>query len=234
MNLITRCSQLREQIKDHGRLLAADKQAEAFRERASELKIIRELITFDVERAKVLKGKGTSLRKAADPSNALSALAAYNEALDTPEIDSGRQFGLAKRTLGTVQRHLASEVSNMLDKIATELPATDEVFLNLVEKIPGYEDQVARIRLAVRDLQGGERLASMSATQLEAFLNRRDTLRALADNLQPSQFPPEVLDFFRATRQINGAPLAKLNDSVRAWLAERDLLKFLRLTVVSR
>ena len=43
----------------------------------------------------------------------------------------------------------------------------------------------------------------------------------------------EVLEFFRAGRQ-GGAPLEKLTASVRQWLADRDLLKSVRVTVVAR
>ena len=74
----------------------------------------------------------------------------------------------------------------------------------------------------------------LSAEALEQFLDHREALRKLADDLTPDEFPNEVLEFFKAGRHGGGAPLEKLTPSVRQWLSDRDLLKYVRVRVVVR
>jgi hypothetical protein len=73
----------------------------------------------------------------------------------------------------------------------------------------------------------------MSADALKEFLNRREALKKLADDLKPDEFPEDVLAFFRAGRH-GGAPLDKLTVPVKQWLADRDLLKNVRVIVIAR
>jgi hypothetical protein len=56
----------------------------------------------------------------------------------------------------------------------------------------------------------------------------------LSDDLKPSEFPVEVLDFFKAGRQGQGAPLEKFTEGVKRWLEERGLLKNVRVTVIAK
>jgi hypothetical protein len=70
----------------------------------------------------------------------------------------------------------------------------------------------------------------MTAPELEEFLDRRDALKQLADQLNPEEFPKEVLEFFKAARR-GGAPLEKFTSSVQEWLSQQDLLTSVRIVI---
>jgi hypothetical protein len=233
MTLLILCRELRQRIESHENLRNAHGQADAFRNRAEEIRVAREALAAEVARATVLQHKNVLFDKRPNPSTALTAFAAYVQKLKTPAVDAGKEYGLLKRALGKVHKDMTAAVDKALQGLLRDIPAMDEVFLKQVERIPGYQSEVERIRQALKGLQSGVSLSGMSANQLNAFLEQRDMLRQLADNLKPEQFPSEVLEFFRAMRQ-GGAPLGKFSDSVRRWLESRDMLKDVRIILSPR
>src|ERR1700730_6744080 len=235
MTVFERCKNLREQIAQRDGLRRADKEAEAFRARVGELRPVRAQLAADVERLEVLQRKGVAIIKPPLPTGALKVLRDCESGLAAVPAESGREFGRLKRAIDKVGEDLRSAANKALDAVTRDLPTIEESFLKQVELIPARKDQVARIREKRDALFKGKGLDLLSKTadDLEEFLDKRNELRALADELNPDEFPKEVLEFFKAVRQ-GGAPLDRLTDGVREWLAARGQLKDLRITIGPR
>lgn len=233
MTVLDRCTIVRSQIQARNILKLAYKNAETFRERATELKELREGLDAGVARLEVLKARDLLLRIVPSPAKATAVVARCQAGLAANPNEIGADYGLLKRALGGLTKDVLSVVDKVLEAVERDLPTVDEAFLKQVELVPGYQGKVLSIRQQRQTfLQGTD--PKRSAEALAQFLDRRTELRSLADDLKPSQFPPEVLDFFKAGRQGQGAPLEKFTDGVQQWLKERGLLKNVRVTVIAK
>jgi len=233
MTLLERCKKLREKIETHDDLRRAHKEAEAFRDRANDVRALRETLASALGKIKVLRAKGAAIAKMPDAASAIASLEEYREKLSNGSSEGGKDFGRLKRSVDKVGKDVTAAVHKALDLVKRDLPTIEEAFLKQVELIPAYASQVGRIRQQRDCLLNGAEPSAMPADELGRFLDRRDELRKLADGLDPDEFPREVLDFFKSARH-GGAPLEKLTDTVRKWLAERDQLKNIRLTISAR
>ncbi len=232
MTVLDRCTTVRRQIQALNILKLAYKNAETFRERATELKDLREGLDDGVARLEVLKARDL-LPRVPSPAKATAVVARCRGGLAANPTEIGADYGLLKRALGGLTTEVLGVVDKVLEAVQRDLPSVDEAFLKQVELVPGYQGKVLSIRQQRQTfLQGTD--PRRSAEALAQFLDRRTELRSLADDLKPSQFPAEILDFFKAGRQGQGAPLEKFTDSVQQWLKERDLLKNVRVTVIAK
>lgn len=233
MTVLDRCTSVRSQIQARNALKLAYKNAETFRERATELKELREGLDAAVSRLEVLKARDLLPRIVPSPAKATTVVARCQGGLAANPNEIGNDYGLLKRALGGLTKEVLGVVDKVLEAVQRDLPTVDEAFLKQVELVPGYQGKVLSIRQQRQAfLQGTD--PRRSAEALAQFLDRRTELRSLADDLEPSQFPAEVLDFFKAGRQGQGAPLEKFTDSVQQWLKERGLLKNVRVTVIAK
>jgi hypothetical protein len=230
MTLPERCRNVRAQIDQRNELRRAHHEAQAFRERAGELLGIRTQIASELAKVLVLKKKSVTIGKAPAVAVTLGLLEECKSQLKTNPTESGKDFGRLKRSVEKVRKDLVSATESGLESVNRDLPSIEESFLKLVELIPGYLGRVARIREERDRLHRGTNLKSMSAQELEEFLDRRDALRQLADQLNPTEFPKDVLEFFKAARR-GGAPLGTLTPSVQEWLSQRDLLSRVRVVI---
>jgi hypothetical protein len=231
MTLLERCKQLRSQIEQRNALRKAHKDAEAFRERSGEIRVTRTDLAADLARLAVLRGKLVNVPKPPAASAAMAVLEECRTGLVTNPAETGKDFGRLKRAVDKVGKDVELVVDRALEGVKRDLPNIEESFLKQVELIPAYSHQVTRIRQERDGLLAGLDLRSRNAIELEAFLDKREALRSLADQLDPKEFPKEVLEFFKSARRSGGAPLEKLTDTVRSWLAERDQLKNIRIVV---
>jgi Asp-tRNA(Asn)/Glu-tRNA(Gln) amidotransferase C subunit len=186
-----------------------------------------------LERLIVLRDKGVAVVKPPIPSTARENLSEFSNRLATDTPDTGKEFGRLKRAVDKVAKEVTNAKSKALESVSRDLPAIEESFLRQVEQIPGYVEQVANIRQRRDALLRNLDLQSMNAQSLADFLDKRDQLRDLADHLKPDEFPKEVLEFFRATRQ-GGATLEKFTSVVSEWLEQRGQLKNVRVTMIQR
>lgn len=232
MNLLERSTNIRAQIVRRNELRRAHRDAEAFRERAGELRAGREAVVAELARVLVLKAKGVPVPKLPSPATTKTVLEECRAKLSENPAESGKDYGRLKRSIDKLAKDLRAVTEKAIELVRRDLPSVEEAFLKQVEVIPGYEIQVASIRQQRDALLNGTDPRT-SAEALEQFLDRREALRRLADDLKPDEFPSEVLDFFKAGRH-GGAPLEKLTATVRQWLADRDLLRSVRVTVVAR
>lgn len=233
MTLVERCINIRSQILIRNDLRRAHKDAEAFRERANELKSVREAVAAALARVIVLKAKGLIVVTLPSPNTAMTVLNECQSKLSENPVESGKDYGRLKRSIDKFAKDLLGVSEKAIESVRRDLPTVEEAFLKQVELIPGYANQVASIRQQRNALLNGND-PRVSAEALEQFLDHREALRRLADDLKPDEFPSEVLEFFKAGRQGGGAPLEKLTASVRQWLSDRDLLKHVRVQVVVR
>jgi hypothetical protein len=230
MTLLERCQNIRHQIEQRDTLRKDDKKAEVYRERASDLSEIRIELVFQVKRFSVLRNKGVAVGKPPSPMGGLEVLREVQSLIASNAEGSGKDFGRLKNAVNRVHKDLEGSSSKALDILKSDLPTIEESYLRQVELIPTYFDRVARIREDRNRLLNGQDIKSMNPQELELFLDRRAAFRSVADQLNPKEFPKEILEFFKAARQ-GGAPLEKFTEAVQEWLGQRDLLKNVRVQI---
>ena len=233
MTVLNRCANIGLQIQQRNELRRAHREAEAFRKRTSELKAGREVVDDAIARVVVLRTKDVVVGKPPSPDAVMRVLAECQAKLAENPVESGRDCGRLKRSVDKFGKDLLGIAEKALKSVQQDLPTVEEVFLKQVEVIPGYANRVGRIRQQRDALRNGND-PRLSTETLEQFLDHREALRRLADDLTPDEFPKEVLEFFKAGRHGGGAPLERLTPSVRQWLSDRDLLKYVRVQVVVR
>jgi hypothetical protein len=223
---------LREKIIRRDTLQRESKEAEKYIERLREIKGLREQLVEGIQRVGVLRSHRIEIGQLRDTSSALQALTNYQLKVSESPGESGREHGLVKKALDSLCGSVDEAADASLKRVIAAIPTVEEVFLRQVETNPLYAKQVADVRAARDALKREALTAGSSSAELSQFLTKREALRTLAEQLKPSEFPQEVLDFFKAARQ--GAPLEKLTDTVKQWLTERDQLRNIRLIVVER
>jgi hypothetical protein len=223
---------LREKIIKRDTLQRESEEAEKYIERVREIKPLRDRLVEGTERVRVLRSHRIEVGQLRDTGSTLQALRNYQLKVSESPGESGREHGLAKRTLDSLCGSVDEAADASLKRVIGAIPTVEEVFLRQVETNPLYAKQVAEVRAARDALKREAVTAGSSSEELADFLRKREALRTLAERLKPSEFPQEVLDFFKAARQ--GAPLEKLTDTVKQWLTERDQLRNIRVIVVDR
>lgn len=225
MELLDRCRELRGQIGRREALLQEASRAEKFNVRAQQMRDAVQELQAVMMRLEVLHRHRVSLGSIRSPTAAVQRLRSYGEKLQQAPDDSGNDHGHVKRAFDAINKALAAAADDAINNVLAQLPAIDETFLRQVEGNPVYAKKVDEIRLARKQLLVESK--QLTADNLDAFLRRREELSRLADGLKPSEFPAEVLEFFKAAR--HGAPIEKFTDVVRQWLADRNQLTNIRI-----
>jgi hypothetical protein len=232
MTIQDRCNELLTKIESRTKLRLADKEAEALRRRAEELRLSRVEIANQLARLAVLRRRGVDMMKPPSPLAAVALLQVTRNALSGSPVEVSKVLGQLKRVIETFRKGVEAAAEKTIERVNRDLPSIDEGFLKQVEMIPEYVQQVANIRVKRDNLLKGLDVKMMTPSQLDEFLDSREALRSLTDQLLPAEFPNEVLDFFKAARH-GGAPLDKFTNTVREWLSKRDQLKNVRVIVKS-
>lgn len=228
-----RCKDLRENIRTYEELRRARKNAEAFEFRTEEVRQARESLIASLSKIAVFRENSVNTGKIPDAATSLSSLRQCNKLLnDSDEL--GKTYGSFKRSIAALIPKVEECVTKGIEAVERELPKVDETFLSQVAMIPGLQAQVAAIREKRDRLLRGKKLTAMNAAELRDFLQQRDRLKKDADDLDQVDFPKEVLDFFRAARQLEGAPYSKLTPTVQQWMKDRQLLYRLRIRITDR
>jgi hypothetical protein len=232
MTLPERCRNVRAQISDRNRLKAAHQEADAFRMQLNAINPARTEIAAELTKLLVFKKRAILANKPPAPAVAQAILAECKQGLAASPNEIGKDFGKLKRALEKVRKDLVNARDKALEAISRTLPNIEESYLKQVEVIPGYQARVNRIRQERDRLHLGTTPSSMTAMQLEHFLDERDSLRQHAEELKPEEFPKEVLDFFSAARR-GGIPIEKFTSSLKEWLSQRGQLKNVRVTILN-
>jgi hypothetical protein len=232
MTLPERCRNVRAQIAERNRLKAAHHEADAFRMQLNTLHPVRTEIAAEVAKLVVFMQRAILVSKPPAPTTAQTTLTECKQGLATNPNEIGKDFGKLKRALEKVRKDVVNARDKALEAVSRTLPNIEESYLKQVEVVPGYQARVNRIRQERDRLQQGTNPSSMTAAQLEHFLDQRDSLRQHAEELKPDEFPKEILEFFKAARR-GGIPLEKFTSSLQEWLSQRDQLKNVRVTILN-
>src|SRR5437867_3739509 len=146
MTLLERCTNIRAQIVRRNDLRRAHKDAEAFRERAGELRAGREAVAAALARVLVLRAKGVAVPKLPSPVTAKTVLEECRTKLSENPAESGKDYGRLKRSIDKLGKDLLGVTEKVIESVRRDLPSVEEAFLRQVEVIPGYTTQVASIR----------------------------------------------------------------------------------------
>jgi hypothetical protein len=231
MGLLDRCKTVRADIGKRDSLLREVKEAEKYSERVQDILESREALAGAIGRLRVLRQHHIDVGRLRDPRPVLERLKLYEQKVGDSPSESGTDHGHLKRSLEALRKAYAESAQAALEAVIGALPTIEETFLRQVEVNPVYKKKVADIRAAREELrQEGRR--ELTTAGLDEFLKKRERLRILAEDLKPSDFPKEVLEFFKAARE--GAPLDKLTEGVQRWFAERNQLNNLRVIVVDQ
>ena len=231
MTLLERCKELTAGVARRTALKQEAAKAEVFQTRAQDIRGLNEEIRGALAKIQVLRAHQIAIPRAKDVGAALERLSSYQRALAEDAATSGPAHGHAKRSLDSVRKSIMEAAQTALDRVIKEIPGLEEQFLKLVELNPAYRDQVNQIRTIRTELQRTSRQATLEPAALSRFLEQRELLHQHVNRLDPSDFPKEVLAFFKAAR-TGGATIEKWTDLVRDWLRARDQLGHIRITIV--
>jgi hypothetical protein len=231
MSVSERCRTLRSRIAERSKLLRSHQDAETIRARVQDFAQLRLALQLRIQQRAILAQHSVASDKVRNPEQLVEMLEDSARQLSQDYDEASRQLGKLKRALGTFSSHLTSVVTKAVEDLKGGIPASDEIFLKQVELIPTFVAQIAQIR-AERDaiLNGNDPLSSPDA--LKHFLQHLGSLKAASDALDPNEFPKDVFKFFKGARH-GGARLDDFTPAVREWLAEQNLLKHVRVSIVS-
>jgi hypothetical protein len=231
MNVLERCQLLRTEIDKYETLTRVDDDARVFRQRAQEIGSVRENIRIWIAKRAVLAARNSGVAPLPSLSKHIALVRDYRESVASSPQDAGKVYVQLKRTLTKLATDTSEAVAAAIATVKAEMPSVEEPFLKAVERIPGYEEKVARIRAERALVTLNAAPQDLGPDQLAQFLDARGRLQSLADELRPAEFPREVLEFFQALRR-GGLPVDRLTDVVRGWLDAHGLLNRLRITLV--
>jgi len=231
MTLADRCSALKLQIESRNAREAAHAKSEVFRQRATTLSQIRTSLLADLALVEVLGRHAFKLNKTPNVTTAKAARHTYLSALAAKPNESGQEQGNFNRAVQKVAKDLNAALHESLSSIERDLPSSDEAFLKQIESLPQYKTKVDEIRRRRQDLLGGRSIKERGPAELESLLLKREQLRELAGSLNPAEFPPAVLEFYKWARRKEAAKVEALTGEVREWLSTRNLLQSVRLYV---
>jgi hypothetical protein len=223
-----RVQALHARLRAHVEHANASQKATKFTERAGDLRELRERLDHALATVAVLKAASAQLIDA----EVAPVLRAVSDKLSAAplSLNEGREFATFRKRLGELTSAVEEAVDKAIRQIEEGSPTVDEAFLKQVETVPSYDALVRDIRTK-RDEFRMITLRGASTAAIQLFLGRRAALRVAVDALEPDEFPPPVIEFFKAARRVTGAPLHLLTDDVRAWLTQRNLLQKLRVTI---
>ena len=234
MKALDQSLNLRLRIERYDALKRAYTEAERFRHQADDLRELHQKLSAGRAKRDALVARGIDIDTNANPGRSMQLLETFRKAMSDESSDGGIDFAKLKRSARAIAKRLESSLEKAIKAVKDEFHSFDEAYLQQVELIPGYSETVARIRQQRNALLQGTDPVQMAPATLADFLDRRESLRNLSEEVQPEDFPAEVREFFRATRRQEGAPLEKFTETVRAWLQEKDLLKDIRVRMVPR
>lgn len=231
---------LHARLRAHVEHADASQRATKFTERVGAVNGLLERLDRALATIAVLEAASAQLtaaeiapvRKLPSGDKATEALRAVSDKLSTAplSLNEGREFATFRKRFEDCTSGVVEAVDKAISQIEQGSPTVDETFLKQVETVPSYDALVRDIRTK-RDEFKAVTLRGASTGTIQVFLERRAALRIAVDALAPDEFPPAVIEFFKAARRVTGAPLQLLTDDVRAWLTQRDLLKKVRVTI---
>jgi hypothetical protein len=231
MTILEVCDEVLTKVKELHSREQAHSDAEKYRTRKDELAPLSVLLNGDLARSRTLHAKGVPLSKFKMPANVLTIAEEFIATLEDPELGQRNTYGRLRTALKKTSEAVQDAIRDSVDKLESPLGAVEESVLKQLETVPAFKHKIATVRQKKEEYQRTFSQRFRTPNDLDVFLTRRAELLLLADELKHEDLPPEVLKFFRAVR-LNQASIDTLTDTVRAWLAQHDQLKDLRITIV--
>jgi len=231
MTIIEVCDEVLRKVKDLDSKEEAHSDAAKYRTRKDELAPLSVSLGNDLARSRILRAKGVQIPKFKMPPNVLAMAEEFLSTLEDPELGQKNTYGRLRAALNKTSEAVQDALKNAVDKLESPLGAVEESVLKQLETVPAFKHKIAAVRQKKEEYQRAFSQRFRTPNDLDVFLTRRAELLLLADELKHEDLPPEVLKFFRAVR-LNQASIDTLTDTVRAWLAQHDQLKDLRITIV--
>ena len=231
MTILEVCDEVLTKVKELHSREQAHSDAEKYRTRKDELAPLSVSLNGDLARSRTLHAKGVPLSKFKMPANVLTIAEEFIATLEDPELGQRNTYGRLRTALNKTSEAVQDAIRDAVDKLEGPLGAVEESVLKQLETVPAFKHKIATVRQKKEEYQRAFSQRFRTPNDLDVFLTRRAELLLLADELKHEDLPPEVLKFFRAVR-LNQASIDTLTDTVRAWLAQHDQLKDLRITIV--
>src|SRR2546426_3195492 len=125
MNLLERCANIRAQILKRNDLRRAHKDAEAFRERATDLQLAREAVAAAFARVLVLRAKGVTVAKLPSPATVMTVLGECQTKLSENPMESGKDYGRLKRSIDKLGKDLLGATEKAIESVRRDLPSVE-------------------------------------------------------------------------------------------------------------
>jgi hypothetical protein len=231
MTILEVCDEVLTKVEELHSREQAHSDAEKYRTRKDELAPLSVSLNGDLARSRTLHAKGVPLSKFKMPANVLTIAEEFIATLEDPELGQRNTYGRLRTALNKTSEAVQDAIRDAVDKLESPLGAVEESVLKQLETVPAFKHKIATVRQKKEEYQRAFSQRFRTPNDLDVFLTRRAELLLLADELKHEDLPPEVLKFFRAVR-LNQASIDTLTDTVRAWLAQHDQLKDLRITIV--
>ena len=231
MTILEVCDEVLTKVEELHSREQAHSDAEKYRTRKDELAPLSVSLNGDLARSRTLHAKGVPLSKFKMPANVLTIAEEFIATLEDPELGQRNTYGRLRTALNKTSEAVQDAIRDAIDKLESPLGAVEESVLKQLETVPAFKHKIATVRQKKEEYQRAFSQRFRTPNDLDVFLTRRAELLLLADELKHEDLPPEVLKFFRAVR-LNQASIDTLTDTVRAWLAQHDQLKDLRITIV--
>ncbi len=233
MTIVETCAGVLDKIEDYKRRQQEYNDAERFRKRKDELSPIRESLSLDLQRLKLLSSKSVPLKPLKFPAGLVTSVEELSLNIESEE--SGRQnaYAKAKTSVSRAKDMARTAVEGAVASIETPLADVDEHFLKRLDAIPSMRQRVLEAREKKEEFQKALQRRLFSTEDLATFLTKRAELLLIIDRLRNEGWPDEVLEFFKAVRSSQ-ATLDHLTPVVRGWLEEHGQLRDVRITMVAR
>ena len=234
MSILSLSIELGERLEHLQKLKNASGIVGELEQRNRDLRPLQVALREQLQKAKVLFDQGVLDQSKLESIDALKdKLHGLMEQVkqDHTEITKGSSYknllkGIRNLTLSieqatTISWKAYSQLNNPID----------QGFLDLVSRVPGYRDKVRDIRKMLDSIKDKGGRTPDSVEDLEEFNELRDRFSIMRAQLNPDDWPPEVLSFLQKAQNEMGAPYDELNDEVSKWMKDNDIYKNIRIVL---
>ena len=147
-------------------------------------------------------------------------------------ITQDRAFNALLGHMKTVSSQLNTLNRQDWESHCSDPPGLDDAVCDLLQNMPGQSQRVTNLREQSRRLGELARTPPNTEALFKEYGTVRKKIETLIEQINPAQFPPSVLKFFKATG-TGGAPYSMLTDEVRKWLEDNRMLNRLSIRLRS-
>jgi hypothetical protein len=234
--LATRADELKAKIDDLTRRKRIRGHVQAFATRATQLEGPAERLDALARTFAVFRAHGLEVALAgAHLSGLQQQLHQLREAYAADRTSIVRPDGELRFTLWQPLKDLPDQVESALRAawerhVATQVPEPREELLAVMERVPGFGQQVASIRALHNEAKRLSQILPASPDAFPEITRIAGALHTGWGELSGDGLPAEVLDFLRAAT-TGGASRVQFTLVVERWLETHELMPRVRITL---